>query len=232
MKNYFHNYSLNIIRVVFCNGRIFSMILYQWYSFLPNPKYIFDCKGTGFSIYFFVLFCFVFCIWCFVNGIFIFRLNVQYFSFSCINICTFWDCPHFFAMFLAHSFNESILCLSCDLFCDEPASFCINFLLQFSFSELSVMFKLFSSKVKPCCNLLKCFSHSVIAISVFLCICVIWEINCVKKCQKLLFIGFSLCLIIWSNCLTFCIGNFCDIRNPFAIAFLYTNIWIVCGIIF
>ena len=134
-------------------------------------------------------------------------------------------------MFSAYSSNEGVLCLSYDLFCDGPASFCINFLLQFSFSEISVTSGLFSSKIKPCYNLSKCCSHSVIAIFVFLCIYANWEINCVNKCQKLLFIGLSLCLIMLSNCSTFCISNFCIVRNPFAIAFLYTSIWIVCGVI-
>ena len=98
------------------------------------------------------------------------------------------------------------------------------FLLQFSFSKVSVTSGLFSSKIRPCCNLLKCCSHSAIAIFIFLCICACWEINCVNKYQKLLFIGLSLCLIMSSNCSTFCIGNFCVVRNPFAIAFLYTSI--------
>ena len=132
-----------------------------------------------------------------------------------------------FTMFSAH-----VLCLLCDLFCDEPASFCINFLLQFSFSEVSVTSGLFSSKIRPFCNLSKCYSHSVIAVFVSLCICVNWEIIYVNKCQKLLFIGLSLCLIMSSNYSTSCIGNSCVVRNPFAIAFLYINIWIVCGIIF
>ena len=66
-------------------------------------------------------------------------------------------------MFLAHSSGECVLCLSCDLFCDGPASFCNSFLLQFSFSEFSVMFGLSSSKIKSCYNLSKCCSHFAIA---------------------------------------------------------------------
>ena len=128
--------------------------------------------------------------------------------------------------------NECILYLSCDLSCDEPASFCGNILLQFSFSEISITFGLFSSKIKPCYNLLKCCSHSVIAMFVFLYIYINWEINCVNKSQKLLFIRLSLCLIISSNCLTFRISNFCIIGNTFAIVFLYTSMWIVCGVIY
>ena len=139
---------------------------------------------------------------------------------------------NFFTIFSVYSSNECILYLSYNLFCDGPASFCINFLLQFSFSEISITSGLFLSKVKPCYNLSKCCSHFVIAIFVFLCICANWEISCVNKCQKLLFIGLSLCLIMSSNCSTFCIGNFYIIRKPSAIAFLYTNIWIVCGVIF
>ena len=134
-------------------------------------------------------------------------------------------------MFSTHSSSECVLCLWCDLSCDGPASSCINFLLQLSSSEASVTSELFLSKVRPCYNLSKCFSHFVIAVFVFSCICANWEINCVNKCQKLLFIGLSLCLIISLNCSTFCIGNFYVIRNPFAIAFLYTSIWIVCGVI-
>ena len=139
---------------------------------------------------------------------------------------------NFSTMFKTHSSNECVLYLLYDLFCDEPVSFCVNFLLQFSFSKVSDTSGLFSSKIRPCCNLSKCYSHSVIAVFVFLCICVNWEINCVNRCQKLLFIGLLLCLIMSSNCSTFCIGNFYVVRNPFAIAFLYTNIWIVCGVIF
>ena len=131
---------------------------------------------------------------------------------------------NFSTIFSAHSSNECILYLSCDLFYDEPASFCINFLLQFSFSEVSITSGLFLSKIKSYYNLLKYCSHSAITILNFLCICANWEINCVNKYQKLLFIGLSLYLIISSNCSTFCIGNFCVIRNPFAIAFLYTSI--------
>ena len=130
----------------------------------------------------------------------------------------------FFTMFLAHSSSEYILYLFYDLFCDEPTSFCNNFLLQFSFSELLITSGLFSSKIKPCYNLLKCYSHSVIAIFIFLYIYTNREIKCVNKCQKLLFIGLSLCSILSSNCSTFCIGNSCVIRNPFAIEFSYTNI--------
>ena len=135
-------------------------------------------------------------------------------------------------LFSAHSSSECVICLLYDLFCDEPVSFCNNCFLQFSFSEFSIKLGLFSSKIKPCYNLLKCFSHFTIAMFVSLCICDNWEINCVNKCQKLLFIGLSLCLIISSNCSKFCIGNFYIIRNPFAIAFLYTSIWIVCGVFF
>ena len=143
----------------------------------------------------------------------------------------FGDCPQSFFFFFAHSSSECILCLLYNLSCDEPISFCINFLLQFSFSDVSDTSGLFSSKIKPCCNLSKCFSHSVIVVFVFLYIYANWEISCVNRCQKLLFIGLLLCLIMSSNCSTSCIGNFCVVRNPFAIAFLYTNIWIVCGII-
>ena len=136
-----------------------------------------------------------------------------------------------FTIFSAHSSSECILYLSCDLFCDGPVSFCINFLLQLSFPEVSITSGLFSSKIRPCYNLSKCCSHSVIAIFVFLYIRANWEISCVNKCQKLLFIGLLLCLIMSSNYSTFCIGNFCVVRNQFAIAFLYTSIWTVCGVI-
>ena len=149
-----------------------------------------------------------------------------WFIFRCLGIIN-----NFSTIFSTHSSNECILCLSYDLSCDEPASFCINFLLQFSPSELSITSGLFSSKINPCYNLLKCCSHSDIAMSDFLYICANWEINYVNKYQKLLFIGLSLCLIMSSNCSTFYIGNFCIVRNPFAIAFLYTNIWIVCNTI-
>ena len=134
-------------------------------------------------------------------------------------------------LFFTHSSSECVLCLLYDLSCDEPVSFCVNFLLQFSFSEVSDTSGLFSSKIRPCYNLSKYYSHSVIAVFVFLYICVNWEINCVNRYQKLLFIGLLLYLIMSSNCSTSCIGNFYVVRNPFAIAFLYTNIWIVCGVI-
>ena len=111
-------------------------------------------------------------------------------------------------MFLTHSSSECFLYLLYDLFCDEPISFCDNFLLQFSFSEISITSGLFLSKIKPYYNLLKCCSQFAIAIFVFLCICASWEINCMNKCQKLLFIGLSLYLIMSSNCSTFCISNF------------------------
>ena len=126
---------------------------------------------------------------------------------------------NFFTMFLTHSSSECILCLLYDLFCDEPASVCDKFLLQFLFSELSITSGLFSSKIKPCYNLLKCCSHSAIAIFIFLCIYFNLEINWVNKCQKLLFIRLSWCLIMSSNCPKFCNGNFYVVRNPFAIAF-------------
>ena len=147
------------------------------------------------------------------------RPTFFWFVFRCFGITR-----NFSTIFSTRSFNECILYLSYDLFCDEPVSFCINFLMQFSFSEFSVTSGLFSSKINPCYNLLKCCYHFAIAMSDFLCICVNWEINCVYKCQKLLFIGLSLYLIMLLNCSTFCIGNFYIVRNPFAIAFLYTNI--------
>ena len=173
----------------------------------------------------------------------IFVLNVSWGNFSFLGWASSLFSPvsliaclgiarNFFTMFLTHSSSECFLCLIYDLFCDELASFCDNFLLQFSFPEILVTSGLFSSKIKPCCNLLKYCSHFIIAMFVSLCIYINWEINCVNKCQKLLFIGLSLCLIISSNCLIFCIDNFCVVRNQFAIAFLYTSIWIACGIIF
>ena len=51
-----------------------------------------------------------------------------------------------FTMFFAHSFNECILYLLYDLCCDEPASSRDNFLLQFSFSELSITSGFFHQK--------------------------------------------------------------------------------------
>ena len=125
----------------------------------------------------------------------------------------FGTARNLFTIFSTHSSSEYFLYLSFDLSCDGPASSCIYFLLQFSSSEISITSGLFSSKLRPCCNLSKCFSHFVIAMSVFLCICANWEINRVNKCQKLLFIGLSLYLIISSNCSTFYISNFCVVRN-------------------
>ena len=177
---------------------------------------------------FFLFFCFFKCL---VKWFLWIRLNIQRVFFSSIFRCL-GTARNIFAIFSAFSSNECVLYLSYDLFCDGPISFCINFLLQLSFSKVSITSGLFSSKIKPCYNLSKCCSHSAIAMFVFLCICASWEINCVNKCQKLLFIGLSLCLIMSSNCSTFCIGNFYVVRNPFAIAFLYINIWIVYGVIF
>ena len=121
--------------------------------------------------------------------------------FRCLGIAR-----NFSTMFPACFFNE------CVFFFDKPASSCVNFLLQFSFSKVSDTSGLFSSKVKPCYNLSKCHSHFAIVVFVFLCICANWEINCVNRCQKLLFIKLLLYLIMLSNCSTFCIGNFCVVR--------------------
>ena len=195
--------------------------------FYLNFKYIFGCRSTRSDI-FYILY---FYIMCFV------KKKIQYW----VGRSTFFFLLSFFmrfgivnnpmTMFLTHSSSEYVLYLLYDLFCDGPTSFCNNYLLQFSFSEFSVTSGLFLSKIKPCCNFWKCCSHFVIVVSVFLYIYTNWEISCVNKCQKLLFIGLSLCLIMPSNCSTFFKNSFYVVRNPFAIAFLYTSIWIICGVI-
>ena len=109
--------------------------------------------------------CFIFCIKCFVGKFSYFKLNAQGFFlsiFKCFGIAR-----NFSTIFSTHSSNECVLCLSCDLFCDGPASFRVNYLLQLSSSEVSITSGLFSSKIKSCCNLLKCFFHSAIAIYFF-----------------------------------------------------------------
>ena len=95
------------------------------------------------------------------------RVGRSGFFFSMLLIACFGIARNFFIMFLTHSSSECFLCLLYDLFCDEPVSFCDNFLLQFSFSELSITSGLFSSKIKPCYNLLKFCSHFTIAIFFF-----------------------------------------------------------------
>ena len=182
---------------------------------IPNVFVTAQAKALAFCLWF------CFACFCFINrfvGKFLWiRLNVQRFFLSVFGCFGIARNP--FTMFSAH-----VLYLLCDLFCDEPASSCINFLLQFSSSEVSITSGLSSSKIRPFCNLSKCCSYSVIAIFISLWICASWEISCVNKCQKLLFIGLLLCLIMSSNYSTSCIGNSCIVRNPFAIAFLYTSI--------
>ena len=205
----------------------------QWSHFAHDPQSMIFFSSES-QIYFWLhkhmlwhsFFCYFlfFCIECFVKKKFIFVLGFQQFFLLVSLFACFKIARNLFTIFFTHSSSECVLCLLYDLSCDEPASFYNYFLLRFLFSELSVTSALFLSKVKPCCNLLKCCSHSAIAIFVFLCICVNWEINCVNRYHKLLFIGLSLCLIMSSNCSTFYIGNFCVVHNPFAIAFLYTNI--------
>ena len=220
MKNCFRNCNLNIIYDVFCNGHIFSTFLIQRPFFSESQMFFWLHKHRFWHSFF--LCHFVFCINYFVEKFLCIRLNVQpffFFLFRCFGITR-----NFSIMFLPFSSSECGLYLSYDLFCDEPASFYVSFLMQFSSSELSISSGLFLSKVNPCYNLLKCCSHSAIAISDSLCICANWEINCVNKYQKLSFIGLSLYLIISSNCSTFCIGNLYVVRNLFAIAFLYASI--------
>ena len=171
MKNCLSNYNLNHIHIVSCNNRIFLMILwYFWRCYYLNPIYIFGCTGKSLRIFIhFSLLCF--CIKCFVKNI------------------HFWNDPYFFIDLFPSLSNKYILYLSFGLFCDESTSLFVNFLLQFSFSEFFVIFGLFSSSDWPYYNFWKYYSHSFMTVSVSPYVFVIWEINCLNKNQKLLFIN-------------------------------------------
>ena len=123
------------------------------------------------SLFYCVLF-FVLYIWGFFFQRGVLAERSMFFFFLLLSL---FMCPgiarNFFTIFLAHSSSEYILYLSYDLFCDRQVSFYINFLLQFSFSELSVTSGLFLLKVKPCCNLLKCYSYFLITVFFFMYLC-------------------------------------------------------------
>ena len=99
-----------------------------------------------------------------------------------------------FNLLLIYSSSECVLCLLFDLFCDGPTSSCIIFLLQFSFSEISITSGLSSSKGKPYCNFWKWCSHVATAVFVFLWIYTNWEIDCLNKCQNCYSLG---CHCVW-----------------------------------
>ena len=127
--------------------------------------------------------------------------------------------------------NNYIFYFSCNLFYDEPVSFFFFFFCNFHFPSSFLYFGCFRPAIGHVPNLKMLFS-------VFYgrvrspCIFANLEIHGVNKNQRLLFKKLWFCLIILSNCSTFFNGNFYVIRNSFTIAFLYINIWIVCGIIF
>ena len=158
MRNCFRNCNLNIIHDVLCDGRISFII--RWCFFDPNPKYIFGCTSTCFGNFFgfvclYYIFHEFFCVSGWTSGVFPLSL------FKCFGIAR-----NLFIIFSTYSSSECVLYLSCDLFCDEPASFCIKFLSQFrplSFQSSLGYFHQKSNRVIMCWNgfpilLLRCLS--------------------------------------------------------------------------
>ena len=161
MKNCFQSCNLNTIHDFFLAIVTFfprSQISDVSFIRIPNIFLVAQTHVLTFISCFYIM--------CFVKKKIVYQVGHPAFFLSLFRC--FGIARNLFTIFSIYSSSECVLCLLYDLFCDEPTSVYINFLLQFSFSEVSITSGLFSSKVNPCCNFWKYCFHFVIAIFDFL----------------------------------------------------------------